>query len=68
MKWGWLVAKYTPVRLVDFILWLVAGVNEGSGEKLMRTLTLAFQLVLVVAMTQKLEREAPNAGTEVSGA
>ena len=34
----------------------------------MRALALAFQLVLVVATMQKLEREAPNAGNKVSGA
>lgn len=68
MKWGWLVAKYTPVRLVAFVLWLVAGADEVSGEMLTKTLALGFHLVLVVAMMQKLGREAPNAETEVSGA
>ena len=47
---------------------LVAGTDKGSREKLMEGPALVFQLVLVVAMMQKLEKEAPNAVTEVPGA
>lgn len=50
------------------MLWLVGRADEGSGEKLMKGLALVFQLVLVVATTQRLGRDAPNTGTEVSGA
>lgn len=57
-----------PVILEAFVLWLVAGADEGSGEKLVKALALGFQLVLVVATMQILGREAPNAGTKVSGA
>ena len=42
--------------------------GEGSRRKSMRGLTLGFQLALLVAPTQRLGREVPNAWTEASGA
>lgn len=66
MNW---FAKYsTPIRLVASGFQLVAGADKGSREKLMEGLALVLQLVLVVAMMQKLGREAPNAVTKVPGA
>lgn len=66
MNW---FAKYsTPIRLVASVFRLVAGADKGSREKLMEGLALVLQLVLVVAMMQKLGREAPNAVTKVPGA
>ena len=65
---NWFVKYSTPIRLVAFMFWLVLGVDKGSREKLMEGLGLVFQLVLVVAMMQKLGRESPNAVTEVPGA
>lgn len=65
---NWFVKYSTPIRLVAFMFWLVLGADKGSREKLMEGLGLVFQLVLVVAMMQKLGRESPNAVTEVPGA
>lgn len=65
---NWFVKYSTPIRLVAFMFWLVPGADKGSREKLMGELGLVFQLVLVVAMMQKLGRKAPNAVTEVPGA
>lgn len=50
------------------MFWLAAGADEDTGEKSMRGPALGFQLVLVVAMAQRLGREVPSAWTEASGA